>query len=214
MKPTKKMNAAVDELYQLFSKYKVPGRVIDRECIQCFTFEDENYFLKTPLKELNQYIIGAWSSACNINDVGELKYKYFIPRILDLFCHEGTDFSVLFIEHITTAIGKFEYRKNFSSKEINAIDLFFTLYLENEFSDPDYGDPVELFQIALTGFDCVAFLKKQRTISPDWERIKTELLKYKDVIENAAIHYDGESFAKWIELGDRQQAWNFLSENS
>tara|TARA_B110000977_G_C11034031_1_gene476359 strand:- start:1046 stop:1669 length:624 start_codon:yes stop_codon:yes gene_type:complete len=202
------MNFATADLYKIFSRYKVPKRVIHRECGFCFTFEDEEYLLKAPLEQLNHYIFGAWSSACNIADVGEIKHKYFIPRILELLLVED-----VFIENIHAAIGKFHYKSTFSVKEIATIDAMFTLYLEKEFADPDYGDPSEIFGMALTGFDCVAFLGEQKNTLQDWPRIREELLKYASMMK-AAPQYNTDASEQWLSHGHREQVWNFLVKSS
>jgi len=202
------MSFAATDLYKIFSRYKVPRRIIHQECGFCFTFADEEYLLKTPLQQLNHHIFQAWACACNITDVGEIKHKYFIPRILELLLVEGA-----FIENIHAAIGKFHYHNTFSAKEIAAIDALFTVYLEKEFSDPEYGDPSEVFEMALTGFDCVAFLDQQKNAAQDWPRIREELLKYASMMK-AAPRQNTEASEHWLSHGHREQVWNFLANSS
>ncbi len=199
---TTALHTTIEHLYQVFSSYPAPQRVIDYPCVSCFSTTDEHYILNIPLQKLNDHIFGALIESCNIIPFGNDIYKYFVPRVLELTTIENPDFSFSFVEYVHREFAKFDYQNTFSAKEISAIDIFFDAWLQQEFNKPmDEYDEAELFYAAQAGYNAIPFLKEIR--HDDNNKIIVKHLVNYILIQKK--YKSKKEFTKWSNTGTLKQ---------
>ncbi len=198
----------IEQLYLVFSNNKPPDKILNFDCVSCLTKEEELYLLKTPLRELNNHIFGSIMESCNVIEMGNECYKFYIPRILELTTNESSDFSFSFAEYVYHDFAKFDYKGTFDQKEIKAIDDFFYSFLEQEFSrDENERDESEIFNITETGFNPNHFLEKISR-QKKWTKIKYELKYYLELQKEWAK--SEQEFEEWINKGKRKEILRYL----
>ncbi len=206
------LKQSIEELYLTFSEYSPPEKILNFDCVSCLNKEDEDYLLKTPLRQLNDHIFGGIMESCNTVEMGDKCYKYYIPRILELTTVENYDFSFSFVEYVYRDFAKFNYQSTFNQKEVKAIDDFFYVFLGQEFSkNENERDESEIFNVAETGFNPIPFLEiisKQR----EWAKIKTELEYHLELQKKWAK--SEQEFNAWCSIGTRQSLIKYLASKN
>lgn len=200
---------SIEHLYLVFSNVQPPKKILNFECINCISKEDENYLLKTPLRDLNDHIFGRIFEACNVIEFGNEDYKYYIPRILELTTIENSDFSFSFVEYTYRDFAKFDYLNKFNNKEIKVIDDFFFSFMEREFSKSENErDESEIFNVAETGFNPSMILTKISK-QKEWFEIKSQIEYHLKLQKNWAK--SEQEFEEWIRKGTRNKVIEFLN---
>ncbi len=207
------MEQILENLYTIFSVYKAPEKIKTFNCISCISDEHELLILNTPLRELNESILGFCFEACNVGRFPSNESKYFIPRLLELLAIEVGNKSFSFIEYFFQCFSFLEYQKTFKPNEINAINAFFDAYLEREFfSENAHQDSYCIVDVALAGYDAVPFLKKLKSNSKEFSFFKTEMeLHIEHQKKLKPLHYD--NFEQWAKLGKINLLITYLNEN-
>lgn len=116
------MEAIIEQLYSVFSKYPLAGGLRERSCDCCVTDEEIRILATIPLrelshKELRSFMIDAISTFGDVED-----YKHFLPRILELMVDSESDFIFDFICYEKLNYSEWE---TWDFNEINAILFYF-----------------------------------------------------------------------------------------
>ena len=205
------IEVAVNNLYDIFSAYKPPEKIITNNCISCVSQQAEITFLTKPLIELNDSLFGLYFSACNVGDFPNKNHKYFIPRMLELFAQQVSNVDFAFVEYFAFAFSRYNY-KSFPRNEKNAINEFFDVYLEREFFDENaYQDSHQIIEIAIAGFDVIPFLNKLKSDFDVFATTKKEIIEYIDFKKTPPTSLYYTNFEEWNNFGTLPQLISFLN---
>jgi hypothetical protein len=75
---------SIQNLYQVFSVYKLNRRITGCYCNVCLSEEYNQYLHQKKLTELIAADLEAYMSSCDILDGDQNDFKYFLPRMLEL----------------------------------------------------------------------------------------------------------------------------------
>ena len=205
---------SIENLYEVFSVYKPPAKIMTDNCISCVTEEAEHFFLTKPLPQLNDSLFGLYFYACNIGSFPNKDHIYFIPRMLELYPEQVSNVDFAFVEYFPFAFSLYNYKNSFPDNEKSAIDNFFDAYLIREFFDKNaYQDSHQIIEIAIAGFDVIPFLIKLKSDFEVFSVTKQEIIEYIDLkkVQSKGVHYS--SFDEWRNFGTLSQLIAFLNQN-
>ena len=203
------LQTAIKQLYQTFEAVQPPDKVVLFKCVSCVSAADEQYLFGTPIGELNDHIFGSIMEACNTVPMGDQRYKYYIPRILELITSEDPDFSFPFVEYVYRDLAKFDYQNQFSLSEKQAVDGFFEAFLWQEFNRPfDELDEAVLFDVAEVGYYPIPLLRRLMDLG-NWPILRKAFNEYLDMMAQQ-LSEEENGFEGWCQKGKRQAVIAFL----
>ncbi len=116
------LQTSIQNLYKVFSVYKLNRRIYGCYCNVCLSEEYNQYLHEKPLGELTQDDFIAYLGSCEILAGDQNDFKYFIPRMLELIVvHDGEHFMY---DSIFDKIGESSYHL-WEYDEVEAVNNFF-----------------------------------------------------------------------------------------
>ena len=118
----------IENIYSIFSKYKLTNPVIAHYCPVCLSEQDNTYFQTIPLHLLQPAYLSRYFSSAGILDGNHNDFKYFIPRILEIIYNDIDDGS-FFFPQVWDRLAEANYNQ-WEKKEVESINSLFQTYLE------------------------------------------------------------------------------------
>ncbi|MFT3682318.1 MAG: hypothetical protein QM791_18825 [Ferruginibacter sp.] len=171
------LESIVEEGYELFSKYRLSGKLDVCPC--CVSLEEQDQLVKTPVAKIGVELLGIYNNSAMAEVIDANELKYFLPRILELvslfdFPSHSTEIALSRIGYISKQKWT-EEENSFLTKFMkavfrNCLDLY---PLENE------SLVSIIIMFSKTGFDI-------RWVTEEWVNMTglNPLLHFVETIEN------------------------------
>jgi hypothetical protein len=122
------LQAAVENAYSVFSRYRPGMPLIICTCSVCVSEETERLLRTTPLRNLSVALAFEYSNSCHDRRllVAQDEQRYFLPRYLDLIAHgEGVELHPDGTAMALSRLRDLDWRTTWPANEVEALETFF-----------------------------------------------------------------------------------------
>ena len=213
---SKKLQALVDQAYQVFANYRLIGGLQD-VCAHCVDEADIQKLEKSFVKDISQDWLSAYNDSAQSEVLDITEFKHFLPRYLDLIAQ--LDFPSHSAELALKKLGEFNLDQDFKPEEAQLLRDFSEAFFEDCLSRYPLGTLLDLEDIL------IMFYKAKLPIEALFKiwggTLKREsLLHFKNLYESLRGGKSSNAFAddlpeynrilsQWIEeqksLGDKTE---------
>lgn len=125
-----KLQAIIEEAYEVFSDYRVAGRLTVCNCNVCMTLEAERVLARTPLREIPSSLLAEYTNSAHGYDEDSIatELKHFLPRYFELIAAYDPPDS-MGLDQCLRRLGEASYRTKWPAREAEIIDEFFDAFL-------------------------------------------------------------------------------------
>ena len=171
------VSEAIDELYVVFSKYSVTHPIHGSPL--CVTSEDQKRIASKPMRklsptDLDYFVFRAMSTWASVDE-----FKHFLPRILELYVFQFSDFQLVDGELIFSKLAQAQWQR-WEEREQQNLEMFLFIWWRYLLSNVPYHDTIEAFSfingIRVAGFDVKPYLL-------EWERSLDRLTAIQHLID-------------------------------
>ncbi len=204
------LQKSIQNLYEVFSVYKLNRRIQGCYCNVCLSEEYNEYLHSKPLKSLTEEELVAYIMSVDILEDDLNDFKYFIPRFLEFYAFPENK-SSYFYDVIYGRVGESNYT-SWLPEEVSAINNFFQILWTDTFQTNDTIKIVfSLFDLADAGFNISECLK---AIENKGELFTTEvLMEILDSIQNKLSNFK-HVYSKFIGIEKEKIKEWFLTEKN